>query len=63
MIILAQKEILDFMFKVKRPITKKELNWLNISRVSRDRSLSKLVKFKMIDCKHNKTKPSLYWLK
>jgi hypothetical protein len=61
---MAQREILDFMRQRKRPITSKDLNFLNISFNSRTRALSQLSKFGFI-CSAPKQprKPIKYWLK
>lgn len=46
---MSQKDILDYLFKVKKPITKKELlNSFNFNKTAVSRGLGKLVKSNQI---------------
>ena len=61
---MSQKDILDYLFKVNRPIKKQELRFLNISNVSITRNLSQLQKYGFIESTKGKIKkPSLYSFK
>jgi lysozyme family protein len=61
---MSQKEIMDYLFKVKRPIKKQELNFLKINNISINRNLSRLEKFNFIGSTPSKCKkPKFYFLK
>lgn len=61
---MSQKDILDYLLKVRRPIQKKELSFLRINNVAITRGLCRLKKNKIIDStKSSNRKPSFYFLR
>ena len=61
---MSKKDILDYLFKVRRPIQKKELAFLKINKVAITRGLCKLKKDNIIDStKGSNRKPSFYFLR